>query len=184
MSAEHWYALKVFYNRVKFIKDKLDAECLTTYLPLNAEGRPLIASLLFVKCSQNQVLRVKHENDNQLFVYTRRMRNMQTLTNATTGEVLTQQSEYYCNLPSPIDENEMKAFMIVADSVTDGLQYLGPDDPRYHEGTRVRVLKGPLKGAEGFIKRIKKDRKFIVCVSGVAAIATAHIDPENLMRLD
>lgn len=183
VAAEHWYGLKVFYNRVKFIKEKLDAEGITTYVATKRDGTPLIASLMFVYCSLPVVLRIKVENNDYLFVYTRKSHSQQTLLNLSTGESLTVNSEYESNMPSAISDDEMQAFMIVANSGIDTLQYLGDDDPRYHVGAKVRVLKGPLKGAVGYIKRIKKDRKFIVCVSGIAAIATMHINPEDLASI-
>lgn len=184
VATEHWYGLKVFYNRVKFIKEKLDAEGITTYVAIKRDGTPLIASLMFVHCSLPVVQRIKVENNDYLFVYTRKSHPQQTLVNLSTGESVTVDSDYESNVPSAIPDDEMQAFMIVANSGIDTLQYLGDDDPRYHVGSKVRVLKGPLKGAEGYIKRIKKDRKFIVCVSGIAAIATMHIYPEDLASVE
>jgi transcription antitermination factor NusG len=183
-TTEHWYGIKVFYNRVKFIKEKLDAEGITTYVAMKRDGTPLIASLMFVHCSLPVVQRIKVENNDYLFVYTRKAHSQQTLVNISTGASVTVNSDYESNIPSAISDDEMQAFMIVANSGIDTLQYLGDDDPRYHVGAKVRVLKGPLKGAVGYIKRIKKDRKFIVCVSGIAAIATMHINPEDLASVE
>jgi ribosomal protein L24 len=43
------------------------------------------------------------------------------------------------------------------------------------------VIDGPLKGAEGYIKRIKKDRRLLVCVEGVIAVATSYL-PERMVE--
>lgn len=51
-------------------------------------------------------------------------------------------------------------------------------------GQRVRVLDGPLKGAEGVVKRLKGDRRLIVSISGVAAVATSYIPPSNLEKIN
>jgi transcription antitermination factor NusG len=51
---------------------------------------------------------------------------------------------------------------------------------QYHEGDLVRVTEGPFKGAVGHIKRIKKDRRLIVSISGIAAVATSYIHPQFL----
>ncbi len=51
-------------------------------------------------------------------------------------------------------------------------------------GQKVRVINGIYKGAEGYIKRIKKDRKLIVAVSGVAVVAVSYIPQEFLEKID
>lgn len=53
-------------------------------------------------------------------------------------------------------------------------------DKEFLVGQKVRVLDGPLKGAEGVIKRIKGDRRLVVSVSGIAAVATSFVHPEFL----
>ena len=54
---------------------------------------------------------------------------------------------------------------------------------RYKTGDRVRVIGGPLKGAEGYIKRIRKDQRLLVCVEGVIAVATSYIPNELLEKI-
>ena len=56
-------------------------------------------------------------------------------------------------------------------------------NPKFLEGQKVRVLEGPLKDAVGVIKRIKGDRRLIVSVSGIAAVATSFVHPEYLEKL-
>ena len=53
----------------------------------------------------------------------------------------------------------------------------------YQKGDKVRVLDGPFKGAEGYVVRIKKDRRLVVTISGVAAIATSYIPMELLEKI-
>ena len=65
-----------------------------------------------------------------------------------------------------------------------GLEYLGDDDPKYHQGDRVRVIDGIFKGFEGHIKRIRHDRKLIVTIEGVAAFATGYIPPSMLEKVE
>ena len=45
------------------------------------------------------------------------------------------------------------------------------------------VTGGPFKGAEGHIKRIKRDRRLIVTIKGVVAVATAYIHPSLLRKV-
>lgn len=82
--------------------------------------------------------------------------------------------------PLSIPDEEMEIFIFVATAGKKGLVYLGDDKPEYHVGDRVRVTEGPFKGAEGHIKRIKKDRRLIVAIRGVVAVATTFIHPSFL----
>ena len=47
----------------------------------------------------------------------------------------------------------------------------------------MRVLEGPLKGAEGYIKRIRKDRRLLVAIEGFIAVATTFIPPQFLEKV-
>jgi transcription antitermination factor NusG len=48
----------------------------------------------------------------------------------------------------------------------------------------VRVTEGPLKGAEGYIRRIRKDRRLLVSIEGVVAVATSYIPMSQLMKVE
>ena len=50
----------------------------------------------------------------------------------------------------------------------------------FKDGETVKVTDGPFKGAEGHIVRIKKDRRLVVTIRGVAAVATTFIHPQFL----
>jgi hypothetical protein len=45
------------------------------------------------------------------------------------------------------------------------------------------VLEGPLKGAEGYIKRIRKDRRLLVAIEGFIAVATSFIPFQYLEKV-
>ena len=45
------------------------------------------------------------------------------------------------------------------------------------------VTDGPFKGAEGHIRRIKKDRRLVVTIAGVVAVATTYIHPSMLKKI-
>ena len=81
-------------------------------------------------------------------------------------------------------DKQMELFMEVCRMKDSGLEYLGDDDPKYHQGDRVRVIDGIFKGFEGHIKRIRHDRKLIVTIEGVAAFATGYIPPSMLEKVE
>lgn len=147
-----WYAMKVYHNKTTRISEQLRNEQVHHYVP------EIIGSLVFVETDEDYLRHFEQQNFTHLWVYR---------TPGTT-------------LPTVIPDREMEMFLFVCTAGQQGLTYLGDDLPEYHRGDRVRVIDGPFKGAEGHIKRIKKDRRLVVTVSGVAAVATSYIHPSLL----
>ncbi len=202
----NWYALKVFFNKVFEMEDRLAGMGLETYLavdmiPLKGEehlsaarklaqlpeGRrpssdlvregpviyrrvPMVKSLLFVRASKNGILQVAEMlkgpldlNKPEGFVY--RKTDWQT--------------------PCIIPDRQMVMFQLVTSSGVRGLKFFSADEiTRFKQGEKVRVIEGPLKGAEGYIKRIQKNRRLLVGVEGVVAVATSYIPPQFLEKIE
>ena len=196
----HWYALKIFFNKVFAWEALLEDKGLETYLavekvplkgpahfaarrklaetpaqkeyrfieegPVIYQRKPMVSSLLFVKAEPENILEIQEllkEKDVfdrvKGFIY----RNAEKDGFAT------------------ISGKEMEIFKLVVESGVRGLEFYADDDfIRFKKGSRVRVKEGPLKGTEGYIKRIRKDRRLLVCIEGVIAVATSYIPPENL----
>jgi len=189
----NWYAAKVFYNKVFDIESLLQGMGLETFLPVRLvplkgadhmraarrlatpdarrndsrylregpvifERKPLVNSLIFFQCGQRKVKLVQKEMEGKGFVY------------STTDR----------RKASPIPPVQMTMFRLAV-SAADGLTFFSSDDfTRYKAGDRVRVKAGPLAGLEGYIKRIKKDRRLLVSIEGVIAVATSYMPPEML----
>ena len=190
----NWYALKVFYNKVFEYEDILQGMGLETYIPVRLvqlkgedhmraarrlatpddtrrdnrfvqmgpviyKREPVVSSLLFVRAPESVVLDIVHAVSGGGFVY--KMAD----------------GERYAVIP----DKQMAMFRMVCSSGADGLDFFADDDlTRYKQGAKVRVTEGPLKGAEGYIKRIKKDRRLLVAIEGFVAVATSFIPPQFL----
>ncbi|MBQ6068577.1 MAG: UpxY family transcription antiterminator [Bacteroidales bacterium] len=153
MSEEvRWYAVKVYYNRMTLLREQLTVDGVEFFIP------SMITSLLFVHTTTSYLTQFVDVYHDRLWVY----------------------RDLVSNKPSAIPDREMEVFIFVCTAGQQGLSYLGDDKPEYHKGDRVRVTEGQFKGAEGYIKRIKKDRRLIVSIRGVAAVATAYIPPQFL----
>ena len=153
----HWYALKVYFNRVQpLIADAREAG-IEFFAPTDTIG-----NLLFLHCGEAELTHFAADHHGQVWVY----RN-------TEG-----------TKPSAIPDREMEVFRFVVTAGRDGLTLLGDDRPEYHEGDRVVVTGGPFEGAEGHIKRIKRDRRLVVTIRGVVAVATAYIHPSLLRKVE
>lgn len=200
--SQNWYALKVFYNKVFEMEALLADIGIPSYLAVNkvplkgqnhliarrhlarveqehgTDNRyivdgpvifrrvPMVNSLLFFRTEPERLNEVEKliadplgEGFNKGFIYKR-----------------TDWKEY-----AVIPQKQMDIFRLVTSSGVDGLDFYADDEiTRYKQGDKVRVKDGPLKGAEGYIKRIKKDRRLLVCIEGIIAVATSYIPPEQL----
>ena len=193
----NWYALKVFYGKVFEIEDRLVAMDLETYIPVRKdllkgedhmralrrlatpddrrrdnqfvqEGPliykrvPIVTSLLFVRAPEDRLKEIEACVKEKGFVYR------------------TADRETFAVIP----DRQMAMFQLVCSSGTEGLEFFADDDlTRYKAGDRVRVLEGPLQGAEGYIKRIRKDRRLLVAIEGFIAVATSFIPPQFLEKV-
>lgn len=203
---QNWYALKIFYNKVFDMEDKLASEGLPCYIAMEKvclkgaehlaaarylaslpegaradsryikEGpviylrKPMVTSLVFVQASREQIIRLDAELQEKYrngkgrgFVYK------------------TADRQDYAVIP----DRQMAAFRLVTESGVSGLSFFSGDDiTRYRQGDKVRVTEGPLKGAEGYIRRIRKDRRLLVSIDGVVAVATSYIPMSQLEKVE
>lgn len=151
----NWYAVKVYHNRTEVVCEKLKAMNLTIYT------QSFVPSFVFLHCTEGQILKVKEKFKEWLFIYY----NIEKTK------------------PKVIPEKEMTTFILVTSNDFSNVMFLGEDKEEYHQGDRVRVKEGAFKGAEGYIKRIKRDRKLIVSINGIAAVALAYIPPQLLEKV-
>ena len=193
----NWYALKVFYGKVFEIEARLGDMDLETYIPvrkvlLKGEDHmralrrlstpddrrcdnqfiqagpliykrvPVVTSLLFVRAPKDRLKEVEDCVREKGFVYR------------------TADREDFAVIP----DKQMAMFQLVCSSGAEGLDFFADDDlTRYKAGDRVRVLEGPLQGAEGYIKRVRKDRRLLVAIEGFIAVATSFIPPQFLEKV-
>lgn len=172
----NWFALKVFYNKVFALRDELAPLGIESYIPVKTvvserpDGSrrktvcPLVNSLMFVRTSPERALGLQPLVEGRAMVYTRR---------EATGRV-----------PVPIPDREMNIFMLVTSGGHDGVEYIGDDCPEYHRGDRVRVTDGPFEGCVGHVVRIRDNKRLVVSIQGLCAVATSYIPRAFLEKID
>ena len=160
-SKKHWFALKVFYNKVFAIEELLLKKKIKCYIPcetvkvLKQDGtkknvrKPVINSLLFFH----------------------------------SETYIAKEIQKILKIPLAIPEREMNIFMLVTSSGEKGLEYFDTDNPKFYQGDHVKVIDGTFKGAEGYICRIKKNHRLIITVHGVCAVATSYIPQAFLKKI-
>ena len=199
----NWYALKVFYNKVFEMEELLEEKGVETYLPtrkieLTGKERMQAAAQL-AKTPENPDRRYFREGpkifmreplvSSLLFVRTD-VHTIEELSAFLKGDPEVERPKGFVYRTADwkeyeaIPEKQMSLFRLVVESGLEGLEFFADDDiTRFRQGDKVRVIDGPLKGAEGYIRRIHKNRRLLVSISGVIAVATSYIPPENLEKI-
>lgn len=180
-----WYALKVFHNKVFEIEKVLQREGLEVYFPTRREPvtgsglRRVDDSTRYVKDSDRKVWRRVPVVNSLLFVRAD-AEEIKKVRVIVYGYALVYYNAERTG-PAVIPDKEMAIFRLVADSGAEGLEFFSSEDiVNYRQGDKVRVTAGPLKGAEGYIKRIRRDRRLLVAIEGFVAVTTSYIPPEML----
>lgn len=172
-----WYALKVFYSKAPLVQDAFRKAGHDSYLPkmvvetfdhgqLKYAEKPIVASLLFVHCTESELMEYKRTHDTAMLYY----------TDPAAADK---------HKPGRIPDKEMDNFRVATSiaSTDPGAMYLGSDTEKLCTGDRVRVTEGLYKGAEGYVKRIRHARKVLVAIKGVAVVALSNIHPQYLQKI-
>lgn len=181
---KHWYALKVFYNKVFDIQDILKSEDIETYIPVETvtvekEGvrrevqKTIIPSLMFFRSTEHYAMELQERLTNRVILYTNKKVRY-------TEEKI----ELYEKRPAAISNKEMEIFILVTSAGEGNIEIFPDDYMKYKTGQKVRVTGGIFKGAEGYVKRIKHDRRFTVTIKGICMVATPRILPCFLEAID
>lgn len=120
---------------------------------------PIIRNLIFVRTTPEMIQSVKKQ-----------VTFLQYLTNSKEGK----------NMPIVIPNPQMEQFITVCKTLHERLIYLKPEEINLKKGTPIRVIGGSFNGVEGIFLKIKgsRSRRVVVILQGIAAVATAEIEPD------
>ena len=149
-----WYALRAFRNKTQpLMRDAQEAGHRVYYANC-------LSTIFFIHCPLEWLTEFKNSHLTDFMIY-----------GDASGK------------PSPIRDREMESFIMVTSvSYDQDIEVLEPK-PQYAVGEQVRVTDGIYKGATGIVKRIKKDRKLLVAINGVAVVAISHIPMQYLEKV-
>lgn len=85
--------------------------------------------------------------------------------------------------PIIIPKVQMQNFIAVAGNYDQQLIYLPSAESTAQKGDRVRITGGVFGGVEGTFLRVKGDRRVVVSIQGVMAVATAFVHPSLIERI-
>ena len=78
-------------------------------------------------------------------------------------------------LPIVIPDSQMRSFILVAGTYEESIVYVEPAELQLIKGQKVRVIGGVFEGTVGEFVRIRRDRRVVVNIEGVMAVATTFI---------
>ena len=119
---------------------------------------PGINNLIFVRSIQERISELKTSNE-----MLELLRNMMDRTALTVGD------------------REMVSFMRVASRTDDSVMFLDEESVVGKEGKRVEIMGGAFEGVTGVIRRVKRCKRVVVELEGIASVAIAFV-PAGLLR--
>ena len=175
-----WYPMRVSYGREEKIKEALDTLNIRNFLPMQRQRGwvddkgephqklvPAVRNLIFIHSSQEHITELK--------MFNKECDSLRYMTNPFSHS----DDDYLLTVP----DRQMENFIRVAAVQADSLFYLDPNAEFLRvPGRKVRITDGNFKDAIGTIKRIKNNKRVVVEIQGVVAVAitfvpTVWLDP-------
>jgi transcription antitermination factor NusG len=174
-----WFPMRVTYQREMKVKAELDRLRIENFVPMrykvmesqndgDSELRrvlvPAISNLIFVRSTQERLSELKRRNE-----VLEPLRYMMDHTAAGEHAIMT------------VADREMENFMRVASRTDDSVMFLDNETVVGKEGKRVEIMGGAFEGVTGVIRRVKRCKRVVVEIEGVASVAIAYV-PVTLLK--
>ena len=174
-----WFLMRVTYQREMKVKAELDRLGIENFVPMrykvvesqndgDMELRrvlvPAISNLIFVWSTQERLSELKRRNE-----VLEPLRYM--MDHTAVGE----------HAIMMVADREMENFMRVASRTDDSVMFLDDETIVGKEGKRVEIMGGAFEGVTGVIRRVKRCKRVVVEIEGVASVAIAWV-PVTLLK--
>lgn len=160
-----WFVMRVTYSRELKAQKLLQEARVECFIPMVCERNeeqkcyvPAIHNLIFV-----------HSSRNFLDDYKRKVESdcpLRYMMDRSTG------------LPMVVRDKEMNDFIRVMTERDEGILYLDDPSAAVTKGTPVEIVNGPFMGVQGKLLRIRRDRKVVLQLAGLIAVAVDGIPTE------
>ena len=174
-----WFPMRVTYQREMKVKAELDRLGIENFVPMrykvvesqndgDTELRrvlvPAINNLIFVRSTQERVSELKRRNE-----VLEPLRYMMDYTASQEHAIMT------------VVDGEMENFMRVASRTDDSVMFLDNETVIGKEGKRVEIMGGAFEGVTGVIRSVKRCKRVVVEIEGVASVAIAWV-PAGMLK--
>ena len=174
-----WFPMRVTYQRERKVKAELDRLEIENFIPmtyrftelrkqgdteLRRELVPAINNLIFVHSTKERISELKVSNE--------LLEPLRYMIDQTAGEAHTIMT---------VPDKQMENFMRVASVTDDSVMFLDETTIVGKEGKRVEIMGGPFEGVTGVIRRVKRCKRVVVELEGIACVAIAFV-PVGLLK--
>jgi transcription antitermination factor NusG len=170
-----WYVLRVTYSRELKLKEYLDSQSIENFIPMHyvmdTKGTkkkrklvPVIHNLIFVHTAKRKIDVIKQD--------------------VNLGRIVRYMMDKLNDRPVIVPEKQMQDFITVAGSYDEQILYLTPAEVGMKKGDKVRITSGIWTGVEGDFIRIGGDRRVVISIPGLMAVATAFVHPSCIERCE
>ena len=125
---------------------------------------PAINNLIFVHSTKERISELKVSNE--------LLEPLRYMIDQTAGEAHTIMT---------VPDKQMENFMRVASVTDDSVMFLDETTIVGKEGKRVEIMGGPFEGVTGVIRRVKRCKRVVVELEGIACVAIAFV-PVGLLK--
>ena len=142
-------------------------ENLTNDTNIRRELVPAINNLIFVRLTQERISELKMSNE-----VLEPLRYMMDRTASREHAIMT------------VGDREMENFMRVASRTDDSVMFLDEETVVGKEGKRVEIMGGAFEGVTGVIRRIKRCKRVVVELEGIASVAIVFVPVALLKEIE
>ena len=173
-----WFPMRVTYQREMKVKAELDRLGIENFIPMTykvvvadtdnprRELVPAISNLIFVRSTQERLSELKQSNE-----VLEPLRYMMDHTASREHAIMT------------VAAKDMENFMRVASRTDDSVIFLDADTVVGKEGKHVEIMGGAFEGVSGVIRRVKRCKRVVVELEGIASVAIAFVPAVLLKEL-
>ena len=180
-----WYPMRVTYGREMKVKGELDRLGIENFVPMTyriVESRndgdtepqrvlvPAINNLIFVRSTQERISGVKRTNE-----ALEPLRYMVWRSHEIPHQMRDEGTMRGGSKIITVPDRQMENYMRVATMTDDSVMFLDETSIVGKEGKRVRIMGGAFEGVEGVIRRVKRCKRVVVELEGVASVAIAYV---------
>ena len=174
-----WFPMRVTYSRELKMKAELDRLEIENFLPMtyklfdadtanpHRELVPAINNLIFIRSSKERISTLKSTN-----VVLQPLRYIMDRTAQQAHTIMT------------VPDAQMQNFMRVASMTDDSVMFLNDETVIGKEGKRVLITGGIFNGVTGVIRRVKRCKRVVVELDGLATVAIAFVPAILLKELE
>ena len=184
-----WFPMRVTYQREMKVKAELDRLGIECFVPmrykvvelpldklrvrnggdteLRRELVPAINNLIFVRSTQERISGLKASNE-----VLEPLRYMMDRAASREHAIMT------------VGDREMENFMRVASRTDDSVMFLDEETVVGKEGKRVEIMGGAFEGVTGVIRRVKRCKRVVVELEGIASVAIAYVPAGWLKEIE